>query len=243
VKFNSYSPEDLYIVAQNFIIHSNMSNFNRAFLNFFENLSKNNTTEWFNEHRKIYEQDVKKPFALFVEELIRRIQFHEPEIQISSSDAIMRINRDIRFSKDKTPYKTHVAANISVYGKKDKSYPGFYFQFSSDSVQIYGGVYMAEKETLQNIRNYIAEHLTEFSMAYNHPLFREKFGNILGEKSSRIPEEFRKAAEAEPLLYNKQFYYGAELKSDILLASDLDEIMMGYYLAGKSVNDLLKNAF
>jgi uncharacterized protein (TIGR02453 family) len=105
-----------------------MSYFNPAFIKFFKDLSQHNTTEWFNEHRKVYEKEVKKPFAEFVDEMIKRINKYEPEINIKASDAIMRINKDIRFSKDKTPYNTYVAANISAYGKKDKSYPGFYFQ-------------------------------------------------------------------------------------------------------------------
>ncbi len=102
-----------------------MNFFNPTFIKFFKDLSSNNSSEWFNENRKIYENEVKKPFALFVETMIGRIKKHEPETKIEPADAIMWINKDIRFSKDKTPYNTHVAANISMMGKKDKSYPGF----------------------------------------------------------------------------------------------------------------------
>src|SRR5688500_10433856 len=143
-----------------------MSYFNSSFLKFFKELSKNNATEWFNENRKTYENEVKKPFSDFVEEMIKRIQKYEPEVQIKASDAIMRINKDIRFSKDKTPYNTYVAANISAYGKKDKSYPGFYFQLSPTGIHIYGGVYMVENDVLQQIRSYIAGHQKEFKSAY-----------------------------------------------------------------------------
>lgn len=80
-----------------------MKYFNPTFLNFFKELSKNNTTKWFNENRKIYENEVKKPFADFVEEMITRIQKYEPEVQIKPSEAISRVNKDILFSKDKTP--------------------------------------------------------------------------------------------------------------------------------------------
>jgi len=80
-----------------------MSYFNPAFVKFFKDLSKNNSTAWFNDNRKTYENEVKKPFAVFVDELIGRIQKHDPSVKIKAGDAITRINKDIRFSKDKIP--------------------------------------------------------------------------------------------------------------------------------------------
>lgn len=221
-----------------------MSYFNNAFIKFFKELSKNNKTEWFNENRKTYEKEVKEPFSFFVEEMIQRIRKkYEPEIKIKLSDAIMRINKDIRFSKDKTPYNTHVSANISLFGKKDKSYPGFYFQFSHDKIMIYGGVYMVETSTLKILRNHIAENLKDFAAAYNDKNFKEKFGVIQGEKHKRVPEEFQSTAVKEPLIANKQFYYMAELKPDLLINNELPDKLMEYYLAGKKLNDFLKSAF
>ncbi len=219
-----------------------MSYFNASFLKFFKELSKNNTTEWFNENRKTYEKEVKKPFSDFVEEMIGLIQKYDPEVQIKPSDAIMRINKDIRFSKDKTPYNTHVAANISKYGKKDKSYPGFYFQLSPEGIMMYGGAYVVESTTLPSIRNYISNNLKDFSAAYNDISFKQKFGNILGEQHKRVSTEFQGITEKEPLIANKQFYYSASLKPDIITSNTLPDELMEYYLAGKSVNDFLKSA-
>ncbi len=220
-----------------------MSHFNPEFLKFFKELSKNNNKAWFDENRKTYEKEVKKPFSDFVEEMIKRIQKHEPDVQIKAADAIMRINKDIRFSKDKIPYNTHVAANISVYGKKDKSYPGFYFQLSPAGVMVYGGAYMVENTTLQSIREYISGNLKEFSSVCNDKLFKEKFGSIQGEQNKRIPADFQEVAKNEPLIANKQFYYGAELKSDIITSAELPEILMEYYQAGKKMNEFLKAAW
>lgn len=219
-----------------------MSYFNSEFIKFFQELSKNNKTEWFNENRKTYEKEVKIPFSVFVEEMIQRIQKHEPEINIKPSDAIMRINKDIRFSKDKTPYNTHVAANISIFGKKDKSYPGFYFQLSHDKIVMYGGSYMLESTSLQTLRNNISENLSEFVDSYNDKYFKEKFGSIQGETLKRVPAEFQETYAKEPLIANKQFYYMAELKPDIILQNELPDKLMEYYLAGKKLNDFLKNA-
>ena len=221
----------------------NTARFTPSFLKFFKELTKNNTTVWFNENRKTYEQDVKKPFSDFVETMISRIQKYEPEVQIKPSDAIMRINKDIRFSKEKTPYNTHVAANISAHGKKDKSYPGFFFQLSHEGIKIYGGAYMVEKHTLENIRKHIAGNLKEFASAYNDKSFKKKFGTIQGEQTKRITPEIRSISEKEPLIVNKQFFYSASLKPDLITSAELPEILMEYYLAGKKVNDFLKLAW
>ena len=219
-----------------------MSYFNPSFTKFFKELSKNNTSEWFNDNRKTYENEVKKPFSIFVEEMINRIRKHEPNINIKPADAIMRINKDIRFSKDKTPYNTHVAANISVYGKKDKSYPGFYFQLSHEKIEMFGGAYMVEPPTLLILRTNIAKNLKVFSAVYNDKNFKQKFGTIKGEKHKRVPEEFQGIAAKEPLIANKQFYYNAEIKADIVTKVELPDTLMEYYLAGKKLNDFLISA-
>jgi uncharacterized protein (TIGR02453 family) len=219
-----------------------MPHFTPAFAKFFRDLKKNNTTEWFNENRKIYETEVKKPFAAFVDEMIARIRKHEPEVKIKAADAIMRINKDVRFSKDKTPYNTHMAANISAYGKKDKSWPGFYFQLSPEAIRVYGGAYMVETSTLQNIRAYIAKNLKAFSAAYGDRKFSEKFGKLQGEQNKRVPPEFQDLAKKEPLIANKQFYFTAELKPDLLTSDKLPDALMEYYVAGKGVNSFLKSA-
>jgi uncharacterized protein (TIGR02453 family) len=219
-----------------------MTYFNTEFIRFFKNLAKNNNKEWFDTNRKIYEKEIKKPFTAFVDEMISRIREYEPEINIKPSDAIMRINKDIRFSKDKTPYNTHVAANISVYGKKDKSYPGFYFQLSPENISIYGGSYMVDVPVLKNIRTCIADNIQEFKAAYTSTTFTEKFGTIQGEQHKRIPPEFQDAAQKEPLIANKQFYYSATLKPDTITSDMLAETLMEYYTAGKKVNDFLRKA-
>ncbi len=219
-----------------------MSYFKPAFLKFFKELSKNNTTVWFNENRKTYEKEVKEPFSVFVEEMIQRIRKYEPDIKIKAPDAIMRINKDIRFSKDKTPYNTYVAANISIYGKKDKSYPGFYFQLSHENIKIFGGAYLIETPALQILRTNIAKDLKNFAVVYNDKNFKQKFGAIQGEKNKRVPEEFQNIAINEPLILNKQFYYSAEIKPDILTKNELPDKLMEYFTAGKKLNDFLRSA-
>jgi uncharacterized protein (TIGR02453 family) len=219
-----------------------MTNFSPTFIKFFKDLSKNNTGDWFNENRKTYEDEVKKPFASFVEDMIARIRKHEPDVKIKTADAIMRINKDIRFSKDKTPYNTHVAANISKFGKKDKAYPGFYFQLSADHVKIFGGAYMVEPPTLQKIRTYISKNQKEFAALYKDKDFKDKYGSLQGEQSKRLPPEFVDEAKKEPLIANKQFFYSAELKSSLITSDKLADTLMEYYKAGKKMNEFLQKA-
>ena len=219
-----------------------MSYFTSSFTEFFTRLETNNSTDWFNANRKTYEKEVKKPFAGLVEEMIGRIAAFEHDVAIKPADAISRINKDIRFSKDKTPYNTQVSANISRFGKKDKSYPGFYFQLSANKLAVFGGAYMLEPAALKTMRDYITGHLTEFSGAYNDKAFREKFGSIQGEQSKRIPPEYEAVVSKEPLIANKQFYYSAELDPGLITSASLPDTLMEYYHASVGVNVFLRKA-
>jgi uncharacterized protein (TIGR02453 family) len=175
--------------------------------------------------------------------MISRIKKHEPQIGIKAADAITRINKDIRFSKDKTPYNTHVGANISVYGKKDKSYPGFYFQLSHEKPAVYGGAYAVEPPTLEKIRRHIAANPSAFAKAYATKAFKEKYGTLQGEQQKRLPEEFKAIAGKEPLIANKQFYFTSLIDPKIITTAELPDRLMEYYLAGKDVNVFLRGAF
>jgi uncharacterized protein (TIGR02453 family) len=215
-------------------------NFTPVFIQFFEELAQNNHKEWFDVNRKIYETEVKEPFKVFVDKLITEIRNYEPGLVMRASDAIFRINRDIRFSKDKTPYKTHAGAYICARGKKDPSYPGLYVQLSAEGVLIASGVYVPVAETVADIRDYIAGNLDEFKKLYSDSVFVEKFGQVKGEKHKRVPSELKEAALAEPLLYNKQFYFEAELPPSFITSPDLLEVIMEYYQAAQPLNNFFK---
>ena len=220
-----------------------MAYFTKDFIDFFKELSKNNKKEWFDSNRKRYEKSVKQPFAEFVQEMIDRIRADDPKVDISTKDAIFRINRDVRFSKDKTPYKTHMAAIISARGKKDKGFPGNYFQLGADELRIYGGAHMVEKEVLYRLRKQIVGNMKGFSNVLNAKEFKSKFGEIHGEQNKRIPGEFQAAAEKQPLIFNKGFYYFAKFDPKLLVDDNLTDTFMDYYHAGKPVNEFFRKAF
>lgn len=216
-----------------------MPYFKPTFSRFFKDLAKNNNTVWFNENRKTYENEVKKPFAGLVEEMILRIQAVDPAVNIQAADAMMRINKDIRFSKDKTPYNTHVGAIISPYGRKSKEYPGMYLQLSADKIMVYGGAYMVEKANLQSIRRAIADHMPNFDKLISNKDFIQKFGSIQGEKNKVLPAEFKSVQLKQPLVANKSFYFFAEPDYKNLFSEQLPELLMDYYHAAKPLNDFL----
>ncbi len=219
-----------------------MSWFTRDFFAFFEGLKENNNREWFHENKKLYETAVKEPFAELVEDLINRIRGEDAGFDLQPKDAIFRINRDIRFSQNKDPYKINVAASISSAGRKSLETPGFYLHFGVDEMMTGGGAYMVDKENIRKIRTAIAASPDEFAALISDKVFKQKYGEIRGEKNKVIPQEFRAAHAHQPLIANKQFYYIAELKPDFLLKDDLPEQLMEYYYAGQPVNAFLRHA-
>ena len=203
-----------------------MAYFEKDFLNFFKELSKNNSKEWFDTNRKRYEKSVKEPFKNFVELMIELMRADDPAITMTAKDGIFRINRDIRFSADKTPYKTQASAIISAGGKKDKTFPGIYFQFSAEDARIYSGCHMLEKDQLQNVREHIVDNLDEFNKLITDKKFTSTFGEVLGEKNKRLPKEFQEIEAKQPLIANKGFYYFVKFNPEIILQDDLPEIFM-----------------
>ena len=214
--------------------------FDIQMIEFFKGLAANNHKEWFDQHRKTYENHVKEPFKTFVSDLILRIQQHEPELLTTPSSCIFRINRDIRFSKDKTPYKLHVGAYLSARGKKDTSWPGLYLQIAPEGVMIASGVYLPDKNQLTDLRYFIFNHLDEFKQLHSDPLFVSHFGHIKGDTQKRLPEELAAAAQNEPYLWNKQFYFEAHLAPETIIRPDFIDTVMDYYEASIPINNFFK---
>lgn len=219
-----------------------MAHINKEFVSFFRELGKNNNTEWFNANRKRYETHVKKPFASLVEDLIARIQKVDPSVKIKPADAITRINKDIRFSKDKTPYNTYVGAVISSAGKKDKSVPGLYLQLTHDKSLIFGGAYVLDPVQLKKVRSRIAADPAGFSILYKDRTFREHFKEIKGEQAKRLDAEWQKVANKEPMIANKQFYFNTELKASDMLSDDFVDTVVAHYKTALPLNRFLQQA-
>lgn len=217
-----------------------MAFFTKEYTNFFSNLSKNNNKAWFDENRKQYEKHVKNPFKVFVGAFIKTVEKSGTPLLLEPSECIFRINRDIRFSKDKTPYKTNCSAVIVEGGKKEKEIPGLYFEIGYKTLNIYGGVYMASTPQVKAVRDEITYNLKEFQALVKNKNFKKLFGEILGEKVSRTPKGFEDIASDEPLIFNKSWYFMAQLPIETIYQEDLLEIMMEYYKTMQPLCNFLK---
>lgn len=219
-----------------------MPHFNKDFIKFFKDLEKNNEREWFHANKKRYAENVKEPFAAFVGLMLDKMMALDSRIVITPKDAIFRINRDIRFSKDKSPYKLHAAAILSYGGRKNMNAPGIYLQFNHKHAAIYSGHYMLDTKQLRKVREHIAANLKEFNKLIKQKKFVETFGEILGEKNKRIPKEFQPIADSQPLIANKSFYYVAELTPKVLLEDDLPKIVMDHYKVSRPLGAFFEAA-
>ena len=219
-----------------------MKYFTPDFIEFFKDLAKNNHKGWFHENKKRYETSVKNPFTIFLSDLIDEIQKFDKELNIEPKDCILRINKDVRFSKDKTPYNLSYTAFISYTGKKDKSIPGLFLRFSPEEIGIMAGCYGVSKEQLLGIRKTIQADLKQFKALYSDKELVSKFGSIQGEEHKRIPKEFQSTHLLEPLIAKKQFYLVAMRETELLTSDNLISVIMEYWHAARPLNNYLIKA-
>lgn len=219
-----------------------MAHFDKNYMSFFKELAANNNKEWFDINRKRYESSVKKPFENFVTDLIAEVKKTNPKIDILHKDAIFRINRDIRFSKDKTPYKLNRSAIISPVGKKDHSNPGLYVEVSPEHCRVYGGVYQPDKDQLYNIRETIAMNPSKLEKLMSDKKFKTVFGEVRGEKNKVVPAEFRDAAAKNDIILNKQFYWFTQFKPADALQDDFIKNVMSAYKVNMDMEDYFSQA-
>lgn len=216
--------------------------FDADYINFFDGLENNNTKEWFDTNKKIYENKVKKPFTAFIEELIAAYNALGYNIPMTAKDAMMRINRDIRFSNDKSPYKTHMGAMISPHGKKDTTRPGMFIEANHRHLRLYTGSHTLEKQDLYNVRKHIANNMAEFTKLITNKAFKDVYGEIRGEINKIVAPEFKEAAEKQPLIYNKSFYYFANFNSKALMQDNLVDALIAAYKVAIPINTFFEDA-
>jgi uncharacterized protein (TIGR02453 family) len=213
-----------------------MAFFQKEFLDFFIELAPNNNKEWFDLNRKRYEDFVKEPFKKFVTHVISKLAENDSSFKdLEAKDCIFRINRDVRFSKDKIPYKMMVSAVVAPNGKKSKAVNGVYFELGPEHLRVYGGIYEIDKEDLLTVREGIAKDIPKFQKAYLNPEFTNVFGEIRGDKNKIIPKNLKDSAAIEPLIFNKQWYFYTEFQPETILLENLDEIILNCYKAGRPV--------
>lgn len=197
-----------------------MPYFSPAFADFFRELAEHNTKAWFDQHRDTYENEVRDPFRHYVEDIIPLVQAFLPAAEPDPGRAIFRINRDVRFRNDKTPYKLWVAAAIQPGGRSSER-PGFYVQINQDAVMFGGGAYGIQPDTLKQMRRYIVSHHGELQGIITDPGFVQTYGEVRGERLSRAPRDLKDHESLPDLAFFKQFYVMAEYPFDLALSDEL----------------------
>ena len=186
--------------------------FPKQALDFFKKLKRNNDRAWFEKHKHEYEEFAKLPMQSLLAALQREMAAFAPEFDLNPKRAVFRIYRDVRFSKDKTPYKTHIAAHAVLRGMpKGFLGSGYYFHVDPKECFVGGGIYMPDGDQLKKIRASLAARGDEFLEIVNHKKFRKRFGKLSGDKLQRMPKSYEETHPMAEWLKFKQFFVGVSL--------------------------------
>ncbi|MFN3322171.1 MAG: DUF2461 domain-containing protein [Bryobacteraceae bacterium] len=188
-------------------MRSGFQGFSREAFEFFRGLEKNNRREWFQPRKELFETHLRAPMLDLVTVVNAELARFAPDYIVDPPKSLYRIYRDTRFSSDKTPYKTHIAAMFWRRGLDKKTGAGLYFSVSHKEVEIAGGVYMPGPEQLGAIRNRLAERYEQFRKLTGSKKLRNLMGELRGDQLSRVPKGFPSDHPAADLLRGKQWYY------------------------------------
>jgi uncharacterized protein (TIGR02453 family) len=176
-------------------------------MTFFRGLKKNNKREWFQQRKHIYDERVKAPMLDLVTAVNAHLAQFAPDYIVDPAKAVYRIYRDTRFSKDKTPYKTHIAASFPRRGLQKHAGAGFYFSVAPDELEFAGGVYMPGPDELRGIRNFLDGNHEEFQRIVQGRSLCKLMGELQGDSLSRVPKGFLPDHPAADLLRMKQWLF------------------------------------
>ena len=214
------------------LLRETFPGFEQEALKFLKDLrsEKKNNKEWFDKNREKYETYIKEPMRHLTDTLAERLFRIDPDIVVNYK-SIFRINRDIRFSKVKTPYKTYSSAAFAFYRVKTSEIPQFYFHFGSDEFLFAAGQYSTDPVYLKKIRKYILRNFNEYSEITGEKKFRKRYGEVKGESLKQLPAEYRSYPEAlsnpklAEALKMKQYYVFETHKPDVVLNEGITDLI------------------
>jgi uncharacterized protein (TIGR02453 family) len=223
--------------------------FSKEMFKFLHGLKKNNNKEWFENHRDEYEHFLREPSKALANAMGVFFREHKMPVIGNAKVSLFRINRDIRFSKDKSPYKTHIGLSFPLDGSKKEEWCGYYIGFEPAktgkgmSVFAGGGVYMPMPPHLKRIRAKIDRDYKTLSKAIGAKSFSTVYPKgLTGESLKRIPAGYPEDHPAAELLKMKSFLFGADLSENDLLSEDLPEVLGKAFLAALPVVQFLGKA-
>jgi uncharacterized protein (TIGR02453 family) len=219
-----------------------MNTINKSTLDFLSSIKENNNRDWFLRNKASY-IEAKSNFETFVQHLINKIIDFEPIMKgLEVKSCVYRINRDIRFSNDKSPYKFYFGAFIVRGGKKNADkYAGYYIHLEPGKSMIAGGSYMPPAPWLSAIREKIDEKPDELIKIISSKEFRKYFGKIDGEQLKKAPKGYPSDHPHVELLKYKSYLAVSEVKDDVVLSNEYFDHVMKIIKAMKPFNDFLND--
>lgn len=218
-----------------------MSSISKDTLIFLKDLKANNDRDWFAANKDRYEE-AKANFDLFVDEMIKGIATFAPNIaHHTAKSTVFRIYRDVRFSKDKSPYKTHMGAHITEAKKRSDihSRSGYYFHIGPGESMLAGGAYMPQGDWLKNIRQEIDYNGDQLTAILNDPKFKATFGELEGESLVRPPKGYDENHNHIDLLKKKSFLASHQLADKEVTSPDFLAHTLDVYKTLKPLGDFL----
>jgi uncharacterized protein (TIGR02453 family) len=219
-----------------------MKTIKKSTLDFLSSLKINNNRDWFIQNRSLY-QEAKVNFESFVQEIINNIIEFEPIMKgLEAKSCVYRINRDIRFSNDKSPYKANFGAFIVRGGKKNgDKFAGYYIHLEPGNNMIAGGAYMPPAPWLNVIREKIDEEPDNFKRIINAKDFIHYFKKIDGEQLKKAPKGYPSDHPDIDLLKFKSYLVVNEVSDELVLQDDYFSHVMRVIRAMKPFNDFLNS--
>jgi len=196
---------------------------------FLRTLARNNDRAWFTPRKAVWEAELKEPMLAIIRKVTDAMMDFEPSFVRPPEKCLFRIYRDTRFSNNKLPYKTHVAAWWSHMGMEKTSGAGYYFQVSAKGVVIAAGAYMPEKEQLAAIRHWMMENHTAFRKILNKPAVKKTFSEFEGEALTRPPKGFPPDHPAMDLIKQKQWGLSTTLAAEAALETNFAQTVIKHF--------------
>ena len=192
-------------------------------LKFLKDLKKNNNKPWFDAHRKQYET-ARNDFENFIQSVLDKQGKNDPDLKgLAAKKCLFRINRDIRFSKDKSPYKTNFGASMDKGGKKS-GFAGYYFHLEPGKSFLGGGLWMPSADALKKVRQEIDYCFDEFKKIVSSKKFKTIYGELYtgeGIKLSKVPQGFEKNNPAAEYLKFKSWLVLTDISDSELTSKNL----------------------
>lgn len=208
-------------------------------LSFLRNLARNNDREWFTPRKPLFEAELKEPMLAIIRKVTDAMMDFAPSFVRPAEKCLFRIYRDTRFSANKLPYKTHVAAWWSHQGLEKTSGAGYYFHVSAKEVIVAAGAYMPEKDQLAAIRHWLLDHHAEFSKLLQKPAVRKTFSEFEGNALTRPPKGFPSEHPGMDLIRCRQWGLAATLPAGEALKPNLAATLIRYFKIAAPVVDAL----